>query len=86
LESFGGRVEGEDDIMKKSYLKIVSESPHQRELRAERALLVITLNMSEEELTLILDEFGIDRSEYNLILSKHSRVVERLKEETKKEE
>jgi hypothetical protein len=62
------------------------ESQHDRDLRAERALLSITLNMSEKDLTNFLTSYDIDRAEYDLILSKHSRVVERLKEETKKEE
>jgi hypothetical protein len=61
------------------------ESQHDRDLRAERALLSITLNMNEKDLTNFLTEFNIDRAEYDLILSKHIRVVERLKEETKKE-
>jgi hypothetical protein len=62
------------------------ESQHDRDLRAERALLSITLNMSDKELLNFLNEYGIEIFEYNLILSKHSRIVERLKEETKKED
>jgi hypothetical protein len=65
---------------------ITEESQHDRDLRAERALLSLTLNMNEKDLTNFLNEYDIDRSEYNLILSKHSRVVERLKEETNKKE
>jgi hypothetical protein len=62
------------------------ESQHDRDLRAERALLSITLNMNEKDLTNFLTEFNIDRSEYDLILSKHQRIIERLIEETNKKE
>jgi len=63
---------------------ITEESQHDRDLRAERTLLSITLNMNEKELLNFLNEYGIEIFEYNLILSKHSRIIERLKEETKK--
>lgn len=64
----------------------IDETQHERMLRAERTLLSLTLNLSQEQLNDFLNEHEIDHDEYELILHKHRHVVSRYKEEASKGE
>ena len=54
---------------------------HEADLKAERALIVATINLEGEVLSEFLEEIGCSHAELKAVYDKHSHVIKRYREE-----
>ena len=65
--------------------EVLATGSIEMERRAELTLLNLTINKSKKEVNRILSELGITRPEYERLVEKYSRVIDRYKKENKNE-